>query len=75
VAEIKRATGGKLPVVVGFGIRTPAAARAVATFADGVVVGSAAVEIVQKAVAAGTDPVPELTAFVRSLRDALDGTG
>jgi tryptophan synthase alpha chain len=75
VAEIKRATGGKLPVVVGFGIRTPAAARTVATFADGVVVGSAAVEIVAKAAAAGNDPVPEVTAFVRSLRDALDGTG
>jgi tryptophan synthase alpha chain len=72
VAEIRRQTGGKFPVVVGFGIRTPSAARAVASFADGVVVGSAAVDIVAKAAAAGTDPVPELTAFVRSLRDALD---
>jgi tryptophan synthase alpha chain len=71
VDEIRRATGGRLPVVVGFGIRTPAAARAVATFADGVVVGSAAVEVVEKAVAAGRDPVPDLEAFVRSLRDAL----
>jgi len=71
VAQIKRATGEKLPVVVGFGIKTPAAARAVATFADGVVVGSAAVEVTQKAVAAGRDPVPDLTAFVRSLRDAM----
>ena len=38
----------------GFGIRTPGAARAVASFADGVVVGSAAVEVVEKAVAAKT---------------------
>ena len=66
-----RATGGKVPVAVGFGIRTPGAARAVASFADGVVVGSAAVEVVEKAVAAKKDPVPELAAFVRSLRDAL----
>jgi len=71
VAAIKARTGGKLPVAVGFGIRTPGAARSVATFADGVVVGSAAVEIVEKAAAAGRDPVPELSAFVRSLRDAL----
>jgi tryptophan synthase alpha chain len=71
VAEIRRVTGGKLPVVVGFGIRTPAAARGVANFADGVVVGSAAVEIVEKATAAGRDPVPDLAAFIRSLRDAL----
>jgi len=75
VAAIKARTGGKLPVAVGFGIKTPGAARAVATFADGVVVGSAAVEIVANATAAGRDPVPELTAFVRSLRDALDGRG
>jgi tryptophan synthase alpha chain len=71
VAAIRARTGAKLPVAVGFGIRTPGAARGVASFADGVVVGSAAVEIVDRAVAAGRDPVPELGAFVRSLRDAL----
>ena len=73
VEAIRARTGGKLPVAVGFGIRTPGAARAVASFADGVVVGSAAVEVVEKAVAAKRDPVPDLTAFVRSLRDALEG--
>jgi tryptophan synthase alpha chain len=71
VAAIKARAGGNLPVAVGFGIRTPSAARSVASFADGVVVGSAAVETVEKAVAAGRDPVPELGAFVRSLRAAL----
>jgi tryptophan synthase alpha chain len=73
VEAIKARTGGKLPVAVGFGIKTPGAARAVASFADGVVVGSAAVEVVEKATAAKRDPVPDLAAFVRSLRDALDG--
>ena len=73
VAAIKARTGGKLPVAVGFGIKTPGAARAVASFADGVVVGTAAVEVVAKAVAGKRDPVPELAAFVRSLRDALGG--
>jgi hypothetical protein len=29
------------------------------------------VDIVAKAVAAGRDPVPDLTAYVRSLRDAV----
>ena len=73
VAAIKARTGGKLPVAVGFGIKTPGAARAVASFADGVVVGTAAVEVVAKAVAEKRDPVPDLAAFVRSLRDALGG--
>jgi tryptophan synthase alpha chain len=42
VARIKRHT--KLPVCVGFGIRTPEAARAIAEHADGAVVGTALVD-------------------------------
>ncbi|TMJ87389.1 MAG: tryptophan synthase subunit alpha [Alphaproteobacteria bacterium] len=42
VARIKRHT--KLPVCVGFGIRTPLAARAIAQNADGTVVGTALVD-------------------------------
>jgi tryptophan synthase alpha chain len=71
VEAIRARAGGKVPVAVGFGIRTPQAARAVAAFADAVVVGSAAVEIVERAGAAGRDPIPEMSAFVRSLRDAI----
>jgi len=43
VAEIRALTGDKLPIVVGFGVKTPDDAKAVAKFADGVVVGSAAI--------------------------------
>ena len=42
VARIKRHT--RLPVCVGFGIRTPQAARAIAEHADGAVVGTALVD-------------------------------
>ncbi len=75
MAAIRERGGGKVPVAVGFGIRTPGAARAVASFADAVVVGSAAVEIVERAAAEKRDPVPEMSAFVRSLRQAVGGTG
>jgi tryptophan synthase alpha chain len=71
VAEIRALTGDRLPIAVGFGITTPAQARAVGSFADAVVVGSAAVRIVESAAAAGRDPVPELASFVSGLRDAL----
>jgi tryptophan synthase alpha chain len=71
VAAIRQATADRLPVVVGFGIKTPEAAREVASFADGVVVGSAAVEVVRKAIEAKRDPVPELAAFVKALRAAV----
>jgi tryptophan synthase alpha chain len=68
VEAIRAATGNRLPIVVGFGVRTPQSARAIAAFADGVAVGTAAVEVVRKAIEAKRDPVPELSAFVRSLR-------
>jgi tryptophan synthase alpha chain len=63
VARIKAAT--PLPVCVGFGIRTPGAARAVAAVADGAVVGSAIVE----RLGAGESPEAVL-GFVRELADA-----
>ena len=47
VARIKRHT--KLPVAVGFGVRTAEQARAIAENADGVVVGSALVDALRRA--------------------------
>jgi tryptophan synthase alpha chain len=73
VAEIRELTGNRLPIAVGFGISTPAQAKAVAAFADAVVVGTAAVKTVEKAKAEGRDPVPDLEAYVASLKAALAG--
>jgi tryptophan synthase alpha chain len=66
VARLKAATD--LPVAVGFGVRTPDQARAIGRVADGVVVGSAIVEIVA---AHGTAAAQPVRAYVRSLSDAL----
>ncbi len=66
VARLKGATD--LPVAVGFGVRTPDQAAAIARVADGVVVGSAIVEIVAEHGAAAAPPV---TAYIRSLKDAI----
>jgi tryptophan synthase alpha chain len=62
VARIKAATD--LPVLVGFGIRTPETAQAIAGVADGCVVGSAIVA----EIAAGK-PVAEVLETVRGLAD------
>ncbi|WP_208352692.1 tryptophan synthase subunit alpha [Pseudaestuariivita rosea] len=62
VARIKAATD--LPVIVGFGIKTPDAAASIAGVADGVVVGSAIVS----EIAAGK-PVEDVLEFVKSLAD------
>ena len=62
VARIKSQTD--LPVVVGFGIKTPEAAQAIASIADGAVVGSAIVERIGR----GDSPA-DVLAFVKSLAD------
>lgn len=66
VARLKAATD--LPVAVGFGIRTPEQAAAVARVADGVVVGSAIVELVGQHGADAPEPV---RAYIASLAAAI----
>jgi tryptophan synthase alpha chain len=54
-----------VPLYAGFGISTPELARAATELADGIAVGSRAVEVAEQ----GPDA---LRVFVRSLRDAVD---
>ena len=61
--------GTDLPIAVGFGVRTPDQAAAIARVADGVVVGSAIVEIVAEH---GTAAAPYVTDYVRSLKSAIE---
>jgi tryptophan synthase alpha chain len=81
VSRIKRHT--KLPVCVGFGIRTPEAARAIAQNADGAVVGTALVDALHgsldaegrataKTVAAVADLVASLAQGVRGAKQAAE---
>ena len=65
VARVRAAS--PLPLAVGFGIGTPAQARATAALADGVVVGSAIVEALgQQGLGAAERLVRELAAAVRA---------
>lgn len=67
VARLK--AGTDLPVAVGFGVRTPEQAAAIATHADGVVVGSVIVDIVGQY---GADAAPHVRDKVASLRAAIN---
>ena len=62
VARIKSATD--LPVIVGFGIKTPERSEEIAKIADGSVVGSAIVDRIGKG-----DSVADVLAFVKTLAD------
>jgi tryptophan synthase alpha chain len=59
-----------LPIGVGFGISTPAQARAVGAFADAVVVGSAISQMIENH-GSSPDLVEIVGEFVGSLKDAL----
>ncbi len=58
----------KVPTAVGFGINTPQQAHKIAQIADGVIVGSAIVKIIEQYGEASTEHV---AAYVRSMKEAV----
>ncbi|WP_353216997.1 tryptophan synthase subunit alpha [Sandarakinorhabdus sp.] len=73
VARLKAATS--LPIAVGFGVRTPEQAAAVARCADAVVVGSAIVDAIGDAAAERANDIParvaiQVTALAHAVRTA-----
>jgi tryptophan synthase alpha chain len=75
VARIKRHTA--LPVAVGFGVKTPAQARAIAQVADGVVVGSALIDALKQSLdgdmKATKSTVKAVTDLVAGLAEGVRG--
>ena len=73
VARIKRHT--KLPVAVGFGVKSATDARVIAAASDAVVVGSALVEAVRQSLdregRAGAKTVKAVTDLVASLAEGV----
>lgn len=68
VGRLKAATD--LPIAVGFGVRTPEQAAQIAKVADGVVVGSALVELVEEH---GENAPEHLRTLTASLAEAVHG--
>lgn len=68
VKEIKSHT--KIPVAVGFGISKPEQAKEVASFADGVIVGSAIVKVIEDNIGK-TTMQKKVHDFVKSLKDGM----
>lgn len=68
VKRVKENT--KKPVAVGFGISTPEQAKMISHYADGVVVGSTIVKIIEENIR-NSDLIARVGNFVSSLADAL----
>jgi len=69
VERVRKASG--MPVAVGFGIRTPERAAAIARVADAAVVGSALVDEIAKAVEMNEDVTERVLSKVNSLAKAV----
>lgn len=70
VARMRRMT--RLPVLAGFGVKTPEQARALCAVADGVIIGSRAIEVID-AERSAMGAARALGRYVRSIRRAMDG--
>ncbi len=65
--EVRRIKGKThLPMCVGFGIKTPSDAEKVANIADGVVVGSAIIDLIEK-----EKPIDDIKNYIKSLAKAV----
>lgn len=58
-----------IPCAVGFGIKSPEQAAKVAEYADGIIVGSAIVKIVEQY---GTECIPKVEEYIRTMKGAIE---
>ena len=57
-----------IPCAIGFGISTPEQSKKMSGYADGVIVGSAIIKILEKY---GREAPPHIEEYVRSMKDAI----
>ena len=62
-------SAGHVPAAIGFGISTPAQAREMARKADGVIVGSAIVRLIERY---RREAVPEVAAYIREMKAGMN---
>ncbi|MCL9684648.1 tryptophan synthase subunit alpha [Legionella maioricensis] len=65
----------KLPLMVGFGIKTPAMAAEIAHFADGVIVGAALITNILQAHETNKNALQAGASLISSMRQAIDNNG
>ena len=67
VNEIKSLTN--LPIGVGFGVRDPETAKAVASFADGIVIGSRIIQEIEKS--NENNMLNDIAKIIKSIREVI----
>ena len=71
VNRIKKLSNNKIPVTVGFGIKTPVAARKISMCCDGIIIGSSIVELIDKNRKNKAVMHKKINNFVKSIKSSL----
>lgn len=69
---LERKAQSPLPIMVGFGIKTPEMAASVTAFSDGVIVGAALIQAIEEANLAGKDVCEKASSLIHNMRIAVD---
>jgi len=73
IIKMKRTTS--MPICVGFGVSKPLQARQIAEVADGVIVGSAIINILEKNIGSRKNILNGIEKFARSIANAVHASG
>ena len=71
IKMIKKISNNKIPVSVGFGIKTAEAARKISLFSDGIIIGSSIVELIEKNQHNKALMHKKIIKFITSIRSSL----
>ena len=71
IKMIKKLSDNKIPVSVGFGIKTAEAAHKISIFSDGIIIGSSIVELIEKNQHNKALMHKKIIKFIKSIRSSL----
>ena len=71
IKTIKKLSDNKIPVSVGFGIKTAETARKISLFSDGIIIGSSIVELIEKNQHNKAVMHKKIIKFIKSIRSSL----
>ena len=71
IKMIKKLSDNKIPVSVGFGIKTAETARKISLFSDGIIIGSSIVELIEKNQHNKALMHKKIIKFIKSIRSSL----
>tara|TARA_Y100000748_G_scaffold302171_1_gene303835 strand:+ start:792 stop:1586 length:795 start_codon:yes stop_codon:yes gene_type:complete len=72
INKIKKLSKTNIPITVGFGIKTPEAARKISMFSDGIIIGSSIVELIEKNQNNKVLMYKKVQKFLRNIKSSME---